>query len=314
MKTRKLGAAGPEVTEIGLGTWAIGGSWQFGWGPSDDVESIKTIQRAIDLGINWIDTAAAYGLGHSEEIVGKAVKDRRQNIYLATKCGLRWNEKGKIHNNLSPDSIRKEAEDSLKRLQTDVIDLYQIHWPDPSSSLEKAWQTMSTLQKEGKVRWIGVSNFNVKQMETCEAIAHIDSLQPPYNILEPDAEKDLFPYCQKKNIGVVAYSPMASGLLTGSFEKSKLAKDDWRQRDPRFQEPRLSRVLSLVDELRTIAQKYGKTVAQLAIAWVLRHPAVTSAIVGARRVDQVEQNVGGTGWTLEQEDISRIDELLSELL
>ena len=314
MKTRKLGAAGPELTEIGLGTWAIGGSWQFGWGPSDNAESIKTIQRALDLGINWIDTAAAYGLGHSEEIVGKAVKDRRQDIYIATKCGLRWNEKGKVHNNLSPDSIRKEVEDSLKRLQTDVIDLYQIHWPDPSRSTEKAWREMSTLQKEGKVRWIGVSNFNVKQMETCEAIQHIDSLQPPYSILEPDAEKDLFPFCRKKDIGVVAYSPMASGLLTGSFEKSKLAKDDWRQRDPRFQEPRLSRVLSLVEELRTIAQKYQKTVAQLAIAWVLRHPAVTSAIVGARRVDQVEQNVGGAGWTLEQQDISRIDELMAELL
>lgn len=312
MNKRKLGKNGPELSEIGLGAWAIGGAWKFGWGPSDDKESIRTIHRALDLGINWIDTAAAYGLGHSEEVVGKAIKDRRDQVYVATKCGLVWNAKGQVWNDISRRSIRQEIEASLKRLNLDVIDLYQIHWPYANQSEKQAWHELVKLKKEGKVRWLGVSNFDVTLLKNCEKIHHIDSLQPPYNLLRREVESEIVPFCQQNGIGVIAYSPMMSGLLSGRFDITKLANDDWRRRDPFFQEPGLSKHLDFVNRLRQIAQKYDKTVGQLAVAWVLRQPALTAAIVGARRVDHVEQNVKASGWTLDDEDLEQIDRLLRD--
>lgn len=312
MKTRKLGKTGPMLSEIGLGAWAIGGAWRWGWGKTDDNESVRTIHRAIDLGINWIDTAAVYGYGHSEKVVGKALKGRRNQVIVATKCGLVWKKKTKGPNDLSPQSIRSEVEDSLRRLQTDFIDIYQFHWPDPKVAVEDSWEEMIKLKEEGKVRWIGVSNFDVPLLKRCEFLHHVDSLQPPYNFLNRNVEKEIFPYCLKNGIGIIVYSPMASGILTGKFDRTKLAGDDWRQKSPEFREPALSQKLALVEKLRPIAAKYGKTVGQLAIAWVLNNRAVTSAIVGARRVKQVEENIGGSGWNIDKEDLKTIGDLLEE--
>ncbi|MDZ7315046.1 MAG: aldo/keto reductase [candidate division KSB1 bacterium] len=312
MKTRKLGSNGPEFTVIGLGSWAIGGSWKYGWGPSDDAESIRTIHRALDLGINWIDTAAVYGLGHSEEIVGKALEGVRKDVYIATKCGLVWDDQGRVRNDISPASIRREAEASLKRLKTDYIDLYQIHWPHANQSEAEAWHEMTKLQKEGKVRWIGVSNFDVPLLRKCEAIHHVDSLQPPYNLIRREVEKEILPYCLKTGIGVVAYSPMMSGLLSGRFDRTQLAPDDWRQKEPLFREPLLSRYLQKVEKMRQKAADYNATVGNLAVAWVLRHPAVTSAIVGARKVAQVEENVRAAEIQLTDEDAAWLEALFAE--
>lgn len=311
METRKLGKNGPELTVIGLGAWAIGGAWKWGWGPSDDDESVRTIRRALDLGINWIDTAAVYGLGHSEEIVAQAVENHRREVIIATKCGLVWDEHGKVWNDISPASIRREIEASLRRLRTDYIDLYQIHWPNANQSEADAWRELVKLQKEGKTRWIGVSNFNAQLLKQCEAIHHIDSLQPPYNLLQRDIELRELPYCLEAGIGVIPYSPMMSGLLTGRFDKAKLAADDWRRSSPAFQEPRLSRILEKVETMRAIADRYGKTVGQLAVAWVLKHPAVTSAIVGARRVAQVEENLAAPSWTLDDADAAALEQLFA---
>ncbi len=309
MNQRKLGKNGPMLTEIGLGAWAIGGPWEWGWGRQDDRESIETIRKALDLGINWIDTAAAYGLGHSEEVVGNAVKGRRDEIFVATKCGLVWNEKGYVSRISRPESIMKEAEASLQRLKTDRIDLLQIHWPDTNVPVEESWETMVRLKEQGKVRYIGVSNYDSSLLEQCETVEHVNSLQPPYSLLDRNAESELLPWCREHGTGVVAYSPMRSGLLTGKFDKSRLAEDDWRRKDRAFKEPHLSKNLAFVDELKPIAEKYGKTVAQLAIAWVLANPAVTSAIVGARRPWQVEEIVGGAGWNIEQDDMNLIEKL-----
>jgi len=309
MNQRKLGKNGPMLTEIGLGAWAIGGPWEWGWGRQDDRESIETIRKALDLGINWIDTAAAYGLGHSEEVVGNAVKGRRDEIFVATKCGLVWNEKGYVSRISRPESIMKEAEASLQRLKTDRIDLLQIHWPDTNVPVEESWETMVRLKEQGKVRYIGVSNYDSSLLEQCETVEHVNSLQPPYSLLDRNAESELLPWCREHGTGVVAYSPMRSGLLTGKFDKSRLAEDDWRRKDRAFKEPHLSKNLAFVDELKPIAEKYGKTVAQLAIAWVLANPAVTSAIVGARRPWQVEEIVGGAGWSIEQDDKNLIEKL-----
>lgn len=308
METRRLGRNGPDLTVIGFGAWAIGGGgYEWGWGPQDDSASVAAIHRALDLGINWIDTAAVYGLGHSEEVVGKAVQGRRDRVCIATKCGQVWDERGRIRTDDRARTVRREVEASLRRLKIDVIDLYQVHWPDPETPAEETWEAMAALQDEGKVRFLGVSNFDVPLMERCRAIRHIDSLQPPYSMLMRDVEDEILPYCAKHGIGVVVYSPLQSGLLTGRFDPARLAPDDWRRRDEAFRPPLLAKNLAFVERLRGIASRHGKTPGPLAIAWVLRHPAVTGAIVGARRRDQVDENVGAAGWQLAPSELEEIE-------
>ena len=284
-----------KITPVGFGAWAIGGSgWEFAWGPQDDADSIAAIHRALELGVNWIDTAAVYGMGHSEEIVARALKEwRGPRPHVFTKCVLRWDEKGKVGMDFSAASIRQECQDSLRRLQVDIIDLFQIHWPpdDNGPRLEEAWQTLAALKKEGKVRWIGVSNFNAQQLQRAEKIAPVTSLQPPYSLIRRKIEEETLPYCEKQGIGVIVYSPMASGLLTGAMTRERAAAlppDDFRSRNPEFREPRLSKNLELVERLRQIGARHGRTPGEVAIAWTLRHPAVTGAIVGARNAKQAE--------------------------
>jgi aryl-alcohol dehydrogenase-like predicted oxidoreductase len=295
MQTRKLGNSDLHITRVGYGAWAIGGSgWQFAWGSQDDNESIVAIHRALELGVNWIDTAAVYGLGHSEEVVGRALKEwRGSRPYVFTKCGLRGDAKGDVQKVLSADSIRGEVEESLRRLSVDVIDLYQIHWPpDPdSASLEEGWSTLADLKREGKVRWIGVSNFNVQQLRRAQAIAPVTSLQPRYSLVHREIDDEILPYCLSEGIGVIVYSPMASGLLTGAMTReraARLPKDDWRRGHPDFTGPNLSHNLTLVEHLRAIANRHSRSVGEIAITWTLRHPAVTGAIVGARNPRQAE--------------------------
>ena len=317
MRTRKLGYSDLHLTTIGLGTWAMGGGgWAFGWGPQDDAETIAAIQRALELGINWIDTAAVYGVGHSEEMVGKAIAGRRAEVIIATKCGRVWNPgETRPFGRLKADSVRREAEASLRRLGVEVIDLYQIHRPDPDEDVEEGWGTIADLIREGKVRYGGVSNFNVAQLKRAQAIYPVASLQPPYSMLRREAEAELLGYCAANNIGVVAYSPMQAGLLTGQFSRGRVARlpeNDWRRRNSLFQEPQLSANLDLVENLRPIAERNGRTLAQLAIAWVLRRPEVTAAIVGARRPAQIEETAPAADWTLAAADIAEIDALLAK--
>jgi aryl-alcohol dehydrogenase-like predicted oxidoreductase len=317
MQTRKLGYSDLHLTTVGLGTWAIGGGgWAYGWGPQDDSESMAAIRRALDLGINWIDTAAVYGLGHSEEIIGRALAGRRDEVIIATKCGLVW-DKGSTtpYGRLKAESVRREAEASLRRLKVDVIDLYQIHWPNPDEDIEEAWGGIAELIREGKVRYGGVSNFSVEQLKRVQAIHPVASLQPPYNMLRRGIEEELLAYCAANDIGVIAYSPMQAGLLTGKFTKERVANlpdDDWRKQNSHFQEPELSANLALVEKLRPIAERNGRTVAQLAIAWGLRRPEVTAAIVGARRPSQIEATAPAGDWVLSEEDVAEIDALLVE--
>jgi len=314
MQTRPLGNTGLQLSTIGLGTWALGGGdWKFSWGPQDDADSIRTIHRALDLGINWIDTAAVYGLGHSEEMVGRALHGLRQRPLVATKCERCWEPDGRIVPRLKRQSVLAEAEASLRRLGVDVLDLYQIHWPQPDEDIEEAWETMADLIRAGKVRFGGVSNFSVSQLQRVQPIYPVASLQPPYSMLARDAEAELLPYCAAQGIGVVVYSPMQKGLLTGKVTAqwvASLPPDDHRHSDPRFHEPQLSANLALVEKLRGIAGKAGKTLPELAIAWVLRRPEVTAAIVGARRPDQIEQTIGGADWQLDETQRSAIEELL----
>ena len=310
MNTKQLGKSDLYITPIGFGAWAIGGSgWEFGWGEQDDKASIAAIHRALELGVNWIDTAAVYGMGHSEEVVAAALKTwSGPRPYVFTKCGLLWDDKGYVNRNLKADSIRRECENSLRRLKVDRIDLYQIHWP--TEQLEEGWGEMARLQKEGKVRWIGVSNFDAGQMRRAEKIAPITSVQPPYSLVRREIEADVLPYSYLHNIGVIVYSPMQSGLLTGAMTRERIAKlpdSDWRSRDPEFREPKLSKNLKLVDRLRGIAEKYGRPVGQVAVAWVLRNPVVTAAIVGARSPQQVEQNVGAVELHLTDGDVAQIE-------
>jgi aryl-alcohol dehydrogenase-like predicted oxidoreductase len=317
MQTRKLGYTDLYLTTVGLGTWAIGGGgWAYGWGPQDDTDSIRAIQRALDLGINWIDTAAVYGLGHSEEIVGKAIRGRRDQVVIATKCGLVWDEGSTTpYGRLKAWSVRQEVEASLRRLGVDVIDLYQIHWPNPDEDIEEAWATIADLVREGKVRYAGVSNFSVEQMKRIQPIHPIASLQPPYNMLRRDIEAEILPFCAANNIGVIVYSPMASGVLTEKFSRqwvASLPDDDWRKKySGHLQEPELSANLALVEGLKAIAARYGRTVSQLAIAWTLRRPEVTAAIVGARRPEQIEQTAPAADWVLPPEVLAEIDDLLA---
>ncbi len=316
MKTRQLGNTDLHITPIGFGSWAVGGGgYQFGWGPQDDEQSIAAINHALDLGINWIDTAAVYGLGHAEEIVARSLKGRAERPYIFTKCERVWNEHGEISGSLKAQSIRRECENSLRRLQVDIIDLYQIHWPDPDPEIEEGWATMAELKKEGKVRYIGVSNFNVSQMRRAMEIAPISSLQPPFSLINRDIEKDILPFCQEHNIGVIVYSPMASGLLTGSMTRERIARlpdDDWRKLDPEFQEPRLSNNLGLVEKLNEIAFVHNVTPGVVAIAWTLQHTGVTGAIVGARSPEQVDGIIPAAEFRLTDSETVRIEEFFKE--
>jgi len=316
MKPRQLGNTDMHITPIGFGSWAVGGGgYQFGWGSQDDEQSIAAINLALDLGMNWIDTAAVYGLGHAEEIVGRALKDRAERPYVFTKCSRVWNDDGEISGNLRAHSIRRECEASLRRLQTDVIDLYQMHWPDPEQDIEEGWEAMARLQQEGKVRYIGVSNFNISQMQRIMKIAPISSLQPPYSLVKRDVEQDILPFCQEHNIGVIVYSPMMSGLLTGTMTRERIKKlpdDDWRKRDPEFQEPHLSRNLALVEKLSEIAYLHGRSTGEVAIAWTLANPAVTAAIVGARDPEQVDSNIGAAEFRLTSLELREIEDFLKE--
>ncbi|NTU55267.1 MAG: aldo/keto reductase [Anaerolineales bacterium] len=316
MQTRKLGFTDMEITTIGFGAWAVGGQWDWGWGAQDDAESIAAIQRGLDLGINWIDTAAAYGLGHSEEVVQKALKGRRGQVYIATKCGLVWDDPstGKVNNRLKAWSVRQEVENSLRRLGVDVIDLYQIHWPNPDVDIEEGWTEIARLVEEGKVRYAGTSNFSVEQLRRVQKIHPVASLQPEYSMLERSVEKDLLAYCAENQIGVVAYSPMASGLLTGKYTRTTLdsiAVDDWRRKyNEHFREPALTANLSFVEKLEEIASRYKRTPGELAVAWVLRRPEIAAAIVGARRPSQIEQTISASNWQLPIEMVNEIEHLL----
>jgi aryl-alcohol dehydrogenase-like predicted oxidoreductase len=322
MELRPLGNTDLHITPIGVGAWAMGGGgWSFAWGPQDDNESIAAIHHAVDLGINWIDTAAVYGLGHSEEVVSRALAQlpasRRPLVF--TKCSLVWDEKGVITHSLEPASLRREAEASLRRLGVDTIDLYQIHWPTWSGGaapgIEEAWLTLADLQRAGKLRHIGVSNFNSGQLERIRSIAPVASLQPPYSMLRRDVEREALPYCQAHDIGVIVYSPMLSGLLSGTMTRERIASmpaDDWRAtKNVEFAEPRLSRNLVLVERLRTLGARHGRSPGEVAIAWALRHPAVTGAIVGARRASHVDGFVHAAGFRLSQDEIAQIEGWLS---
>jgi aryl-alcohol dehydrogenase-like predicted oxidoreductase len=319
MQTRKLGNSDLHITPVGYGAWAIGGSgWQFGWGSQNDNDSIAAIHRSLELGVNWIDTAAVYGLGHSEEVVAGALKSwSGPRPYVFTKCGLRWDAKGNVSKVLNADSIEREVEDSLRRLSVDVIDLYQIHWPpDPDSAeLEEGWSMLARLQRQGKVRWIGVSNFNVQQLRRAQAVAAVTSLQPPYSLLHREIEDQVLPYCLREGIGVIVYSPMASGLLTGAMTReraAKLPKDDWRKNHPDFTEPNLSRNLALVERLQEIARRHNRSAGEVAIAWTLHHPAVTGAIVGARNARQAEGVMRAGELRLTAEDVTEIETFFAQ--
>jgi len=314
METRKLGNSDLQLTPVGYGAWAIGGSgWDFAWGHQEDADSIAAIHRSLELGVNWIDTAAVYGIGHSEEVVARALKDwHGPRPCVFTKCVLRWDDEGHVTQDHSAESIRKECEDSLRRLEVEVIDLYQMHWPpsDNGPGLEEAWQTMAALQKEGKVRWIGVSNFNVAQIKRAEKSATVTSLQPPYSLMRRQVETEVLPYCRQQGIGVISYAPMASGLLTGAMTRERAAAlppDDFRSKSPEFREPRLSKNIELVERLRKVGERHGRNPGEVAIAWVLSNPAVTGAIVGARNAKQAEGVMRAGELKLSPEEIKEIE-------
>jgi aryl-alcohol dehydrogenase-like predicted oxidoreductase len=319
MQTRQLGNTDLQLTTVGLGTWAIGGgsNWKFGWGPQDEDDAIAAVLRAVELGINWVDTAAVYGDGNSERLVGRAIGQLKpdERPLVATKCGRIVQPDGTVTGDLSPASIQAECEASLERLGVEVIDLYQIHWPDPDAEIEAAWQKLNDLKKQGKVRHIGVSNFKPDQLDRIAQHGEVASLQPKYSMLAPNAEKQHLPYCAKNHIGVICYSPMGKGLLTGRFTTERaanLSDDDHRSRDPMFSDPQLSINLQMVEKLKTIAARHDRTVAELAIAWVLRRPEVTSAIVGARSPSQIEGTAAAGDWTLTEDEIAEIEALRSE--
>lgn len=316
MKTRILGATGIELTVIGLGTWAHGGGkWAFSWGKQNDEESIATIKAAVDAGINWIDTAAVYGLGHSEEVLGRALKKLKQKHFIATKCGWKWDNSGNVWRDLRAKSVRAECEASLRRLQLDTIDLYQIHWPQPEEQIEEGWATIAELIKEGKVRYGGVSNFSVDQIRRIQPIHPVASLQPPYSMLKRNVETDLLKFCAENKIGVVCYSPLQKGLLTGKITAEYIAgmeKDDHRRRDPMFNEPAFSLITTKVEALKKVAERNKITPAQLAVAWILRRPEITSAIVGARKPEQIKQTVPAADIVIPPDDLMHIEKILAK--
>lgn len=313
---RPLGNSDLEITPLGVGAWAMGGAgWKFAWGEQDDTDSIAAIQAALDAGVNWIDTAAVYGLGHSEEIVGKAVHGMSNKPFIFTKCERRWNEQGEIYPSLKAASVREECENSLRRLRVDRIDLYQMHWPEPDADIEEGWTEMARLREEGKVRWIGVSNFNVEQLKRAIDIAPITSLQPPYSLLVRKAEAEILPFARANGIGVIVYSPMRAGLLTGAMTKERalnLPADDWRKRDKDFHEPQLSRNLELVELLKEIGARHGHTPGEVALAWALHNQAVTAAIVGLRRPDQVQGTLGALVFRLSDSEVAEIESFMQE--
>jgi aryl-alcohol dehydrogenase-like predicted oxidoreductase len=313
METRQLGNSDLHLTPIGFGAWAIGGGdWAFAWGPQDDNDSIAAIHKALDLGINWIDTAAVYGLGHSEEVVAKAIKSSSHKPYIFTKCSMVWDNSREITNSLK--QIRREVEDSLRRLQVEAIDLYQIHWPKPDEDLEEGWTAMAELQREGKVRWIGVSNFSVAQMERAAKIAPITSNQPPYSMLNRAVEAEILPYTKSHNIGTINYAPMHSGLLTGAMTKERVAnfpENDFRKRAKNYQEPHLSRNLAVADHLKEIGNRHNVSAGVVAIAWTLRNPAITAAIVGGRNAKQVEGVIPAITFRLTEAEYAEINAFLA---
>jgi aryl-alcohol dehydrogenase-like predicted oxidoreductase len=311
MTTTQLGQTGMEITRMGFGAWAIGGGdWEFGWGPQEDEESVAAIARGLERGINWIDTAAAYGFGHSEEVVGRAIAASGKRPYIFTKASLVNDGTGKVLHSLKRDSIMREASDSLKRLGVDAIDLYQIHWPDPDEDIREGWAALAELKEQGLVRHIGVSNFDVEQLERIADIAPVETLQPPYSLVHRDVEREILPFAEREAIGVIAYSPMASGLLTGKMTRERIAKladNDWRKSDPSFQEPELSHNLGIVERLQTVAERHDTTPGAVAIAWTLRNPAVDGAIVGFRRPAQVDGLIDAAGVELDDNDVAFIE-------
>jgi aryl-alcohol dehydrogenase-like predicted oxidoreductase len=317
METRRLGRSDLHLTPVGLGTWAMGGGeWKFGWGPQDDALSIRTIHEAVDLGVNWLDTAPVYGLGRCEEVVGRALKELKgRRPLVSTKCERCWDEDRQIVPRLKRTSIRREIEDSLRRLGVEVIDLYQIHWPQPDEDIEEGWAALAELVKEGKVRWAGVSNFNVAQLKRIQPIHPVTFLQPPYSMLNRGIEAEILPYCEAQDIGLIPYSPMQKGLLSGKVTQAwidALPASDHRRADPQFNEPLLARNLALNTGLRDLARRLGTTSAEIAIAWVLRQPRVTSAIVGARRPGQLAETIGGGRLKLASADLAEIEALLKD--
>jgi aryl-alcohol dehydrogenase-like predicted oxidoreductase len=317
MTTRQLGSSDLRITPLGFGAWALGGGgWAFAWGPQDDADSIAAIREAIDLGINWIDTAPVYGLGHSEEVVAGALAGVARRPYVFTKCGRIWGADRQIGKSLKAESIRRECEASLKRLKVDVIDLYQMHWPEPDEDIEEGWKAVQQLKAQGKIRWAGVSNFDPKQMARVAKFGPIVSLQPPYSLLRREVEPEILPYCGANNIGVIAYSPMGSGLLTGAWTKERLASlpaDDWRrEKNKQFQEPLFSRNLRLAELLKTIGTRHGKSAGEVALAWVLRRPEVTGAIVGARKPGQLKELIGAAEFRLLPEDVTKVEAFLRD--
>ncbi len=311
LMTRQLGDTGLEITRLGFGAWAIGGGgWEFGWGPQDDEQSIAAIHHALDHGVNWIDTAAAYGFGRSEEVVGRALEGLAERPYVFTKCSLLEGPDRTVAHSLKRDSILREADASLTRLGIDTIDLYQIHWPIPVEDIEEGWAALAELKERGLVRHIGVSNFSVGQLRAIQQIAPVETLQPQYSLLERDVERELLPFAEREGIGVIVYSPMGSGMLTGGMTRGRienLAEDDWRKHDPRFSEPELSRNLALVDRLTGVAERHDTTPGAVAIAWALRNPAVDGAIVGFRRPDQVDPILPAASLELTGEDLDEIE-------
>jgi aryl-alcohol dehydrogenase-like predicted oxidoreductase len=313
---RRLGNSDLQLTAIGFGAWAIGGgNWEFAWGPQDDNASVAAIHRALDLGVNWIDTAAIYGLGHSEEVVARALKTTSHKPYVFTKCSMRWHEDRSIYRSLKACSLVEELEGSLRRLRVEAIDLYQVHWPNPDEELEEGWAQLEKFRQQGKVRWIGVSNFNVEQMKRAQKIAAITSLQPPYSMLRRANEAEVLPFAQANGIGVINYSPMVSGLLTGKMTADRVASmpsDDWRRKSVEFNEPRLSRNLKLVELLREIGGGHGVEPGVVAVAWTLKNPAITAAIVGGRSAAQVEGVAPALTFRLTDEEYARINSFLAE--
>ena len=312
---RILGNSDLQLTPIGFGAWAIGGgNWEFAWGPQDDKASVAAIHRALDLGVNWIDTAAIYGLGHSEEIVARALKTTSHKPYVFTKCSMRWNPDRSIHRSLKAESLREEVESSLRRLGVETIDLYQIHWPNPEEEIEEGWETLAKFKEQGKVRWIGVSNFSVDQMKRALKIAPITSLQPPYSMLRRAIEPEVLPFAQAHGIGVINYSPMVSGLLTGKMTAERVAalpEDDWRKRGVEFNEPRLSINMKLVELLREIGAGHGVGPGVVAVAWTLHQPAITAAIVGGRSAEQVDGLAAALTFRLSEPEYAQINEYLA---